>query len=155
MTRPSPYMHYPSPIFRQREDKPEPAARRLQTTCPGFPLSPYRIDYLQIHHPFSQVKSLWLLLPATSVIPGFLRFTAKRIDWHSLFPTGCQASASRGSSPAAAYRLQGRLLLRPEGPYVLMRATLRHGFLLTVSVSPPDISVRKQISPAGIPAGSS
>ena len=104
MTRPSPYMHYPSPIFRQQEDKPEPAARRLQTTCHGFPLNPYRIDYLQIHHPFSRMKSLWLLLPATSVIPGFLRFTAKRIVWRSLFPTGCQAGASRGSSPAEANR---------------------------------------------------
>ena len=26
--------------------------------------------------------AIWLLLPATSVIPGFLRFKARRIGWH-------------------------------------------------------------------------
>ena len=48
-------------------------------------------------------EGLRLLLPATSVIPGFLRFTAKRIDWHYPFPISCQADASRASSREKAY----------------------------------------------------
>ncbi len=72
----------------------------------------------------TQLAAIRLLLPATSVILGFLRFKAERIGG---FPTGLPAAAP---APIGLFSHSERLLLRPEVPYFLMRTTLRYMFVV-------------------------
>ena len=80
-------------MFSQQGDKAERGTRRFQASCPGFRQNLYRNDYLYFHRPFSNSRSINCLSATespSSVIPGFLRFKARRIGWHP-----CVISAAR------------------------------------------------------------
>ena len=121
------------------------------TSCPGFRPRPVK-DWLPLNSPIIQIPecshtdAIRLLLSASSVIPGFLRFKAGCIIG---FPLSCRFP---GRHPLGLFPHRGRLLLHPEGLYLLKQTVLRHTFFLTVPVSLPAITDRKQPLPSGIPA---
>ena len=74
--------------------------------------------------------------------------------WHTCTAPAARQGRFTGLFPNIGLPLSGRLLLRPEGLHLLIRASLRHGFAVDGSVFSPCITVGGQSSRAGIPAPS-
>lgn len=103
--------------------------------------------------------ALRLLLPATSVIPEFLRFKAERITEFTYTRKSLFAGIG-GSTPrckAGLFPHRGRQLLRPEVPHVLKRTCSATRVFVDAAGSPDlyrfpsAITDRQQSSTEGIP----
>ena len=89
MTRPSPYiaaLHQYS-VNRETSLSLQPVGHKL--LAPAFACTCTGLVTCNAHRPFRKIKCLPLVelchsatVPASSVIPGFIRFKARRIGWH-------------------------------------------------------------------------
>ena len=160
MTRPSPYiaaLHQYS-VNRKTSLSLQPVGYKLLApafayTCTGLLTCQFTVHSENPNSDCSQCHSA--TVPTSSVIPGFLRFKAGCIGWH---PSGIAAAKPLFLKRVlSCHRLTGdRPSIVATGRVVPFDACscCDTSLLLAVSASPPDITVRKQISPAGIPADS-
>ena len=129
MTRSSPYIYCPSPIFSQQGDRSESMIRRSQTSCPGNMPIPVR-DWLPVD--FTAHSEL-LVNSFRSAISYFHRISSLNIPG---FLPECGISAFSGF-PSYLHRLpyrnlvgvlpalQASIAAPGSFPYLLMLAVVR------------------------------
>jgi len=155
MTRPSPYiavLHQYS-VNRKTSLSLRPVDHKLLApafayTCTGLITCNFtvRSEKMSCRNSDQKGSAIRLPIPDSSVIPEFLRFKARRIGWPPCRHPGCHTGTLSG-----LFSHRERLLLRPEGPYILMRTILRHatyvgGFRLPVSHHFPTADLSRQVS---------
>jgi len=141
-------------VNRETSLSPQPVGHEL--LAPACAIFLYGIDYPQFP-PSIQIKCLFPVGSHLATDTSFFRYTrispvqgGTHCFGITRFDSSCQAAVLTGFFP-----IFGRLLLRPEGLYLLVRTSLRHGFLLAVSAFPGAVTGFRQIPRRGYPPGRS